>query len=120
MSALVPGPVANALYECTMASNIHHSSRLWQDLARTSMQNNGIWDSGWAAGWGEQRQSALVYKSAILEGGQLATSTRYLRSRSRNGSRVLVAFETPSGNQQLYAAEVLIMNESICQQLMKF
>lgn len=41
-----------------------------------------------------------------LEGSVLVTSMQYSRHKSRNASRVLVAFETSPGNQQYYAAEV--------------
>jgi len=77
-----------------------------QGLLRTSMVNNGLWSEAWDAGWDEQRQYAAAYRSAMLAGGMLATSTSYRRHRSRDGSRVLVFFASPAGDQRPWACEV--------------
>jgi hypothetical protein len=48
----------------------------------------------WLDGW--DRVSAAAYKEALLPGGYYATSTAYTRSRSRDGSFVLVPYSTAS------------------------
>lgn len=71
------------------------------------MVSNSLWSTAWAAGWEQQQQQfATAYKSAMLAGGMLVTSTSYLRHRSRDGSRVLVYFASPAGTQRPWACEV--------------
>jgi hypothetical protein len=47
-----------------------------------------------------------VHTTAVLPGGQVITSVAYGCSRSRNGTRILLAFETRSGQHGYTAAEV--------------
>lgn len=70
------------------------------------MRNNGLWSDSWAGVWELQPQLASVYSAAILPGGMQVNSVQYLRSRTRNGSRVLVYFATSGDNLRPYAAEV--------------
>lgn len=73
---------------------------------RRSLEIHELWTPEWEEAWDVQRELAMLYKRAWLEGGVLVTSMQYSRHKSRNASRVLVAFETSPGNQQYYAAEV--------------
>jgi hypothetical protein len=67
---------------------------------------NERWDEEWAAAWELQPHLASLHTTAVLPSGQVVTSAAYGRSRSRNGSRILMAFETRSGQQSYTAAEV--------------
>jgi hypothetical protein len=62
--------------------------------------------AAWESGWGLQQQWATVFTAAMLPGGSQVTSRRYLRSRSRDGTRVLVFFETSTGAHEPAACEV--------------
>jgi hypothetical protein len=73
---------------------------------RRSLEIHELWTPEWEEAWDMQRELAMLYKRAWLEGDVLVTSMQYSRHKSRNASRVLVAFETSPGNQQYYAAEV--------------
>jgi hypothetical protein len=80
------------------------SSDVWSEAVRAAAQNavqcnvdavggdaeQQLWLSAW------DRVSAASYKEAILPGGFYATSTAFTRSRSRDGSFVLVPFATGS------------------------
>jgi hypothetical protein len=75
-------------------------------VAQRGLQVNGCWDDEWEAAWELQPQLASMHYTAALANGQVVTSARYQRNRSRNGSRVLLAFETRGGQQRYAAAEV--------------
>ncbi|KAF6249803.1 hypothetical protein COO60DRAFT_1706343 [Scenedesmus sp. NREL 46B-D3] len=81
------------------------SSEAWsaavQSAAKAAVQFNveavgGVAEQKlWLDGW--EQVSAAAYKEALLPGGFYATSTAFTRSRSRDGSFVLVPFS--SGNE---------------------
>lgn len=77
-----------------------------QSELQVSMNNNGLWTDSWATVWALQPQLASVFNSAIPPGGMQVNSVQYLRSRTRNGSRVLVYYATSGDNLRPYAAEV--------------
>lgn len=70
------------------------------------LQNNGVWQDGWAEGW--QECSVQQYTKAILPtpSEQEVTSVAYKGSISRDGKYVLVVFQTRGEVQQPQAGVV--------------
>jgi hypothetical protein len=84
---------------------------------KRGMVNNGLWSKAWATIWQQQQQLdgqpalATVYKSAVLDNGMQVNSVQYLRSRSRNATRVMPYFASVNDNLRPYAAEVQLLVE---------
>lgn len=79
-----------------------------QQRARRAVESNfeqGDLRAFWLDNWGQLR--ATVFKEALLPGGMYASSTAYTRSRTRDGSFVLVPYIGPrDGDVKPYAARV--------------
>jgi hypothetical protein len=81
------------------------------------MVNNGLWSKAWATIWQQQQQLdgqpalATVYKSAALDNGMQVNSVQYLRSRSRNATRVMLYCASANDKLRPYAAEVQLLVE---------
>lgn len=75
-----------------------------------NLMAEGNWYA-WQGAWGSQQQRSLVYQKARLPGGMLVTSRAYTRSRSRNGTRVVIDFADTQGVVQESVCEVVIFVE---------
>ena len=77
-----------------------------QGNVRDALEYNSLLTDEWAVAFDRNDGvKAAKFTSTVLANGQLLTSAQYGRSRSRNGSRVLVQYENSIRALKYYACE---------------
>ena len=78
-----------------------------------ALMEAAVWED-WAAAWVDQAERATLYSAVTLPGGTQVNSYRYLKSRTRDGTRVWVRFpgvERSASVEEQRACEVVVFVE---------